>query len=375
MHDGRASADDDARTWRRSYGWRWFSRAFHDAFGHLTPTIAGVFGPAIVMLVVSLVSSDADDRVDALTQLRWLGLGLLGSGIIAALWFSFRLILTPSLLEREARASERTRTDELTSRLQSARAQIVELQAQLSALPVLNLAVRAEPDRLSSVDDDETRREAWLQREREAYAHALARLKPARFPEIAALDRDRRRPEEYDQEVSDYLGELRRQWPTVLAAGAMSSGQAAFRIVVRNKAANFAEVQLRLTIPADVIPHWDSEWPQLPQAPLLYGQDSVLRSIRSNPAFAIGAPRVRGIIDTSGEPVVEFPPVELHAGGHARLDPVVLAIPGRYAGTRIAIGWTAAARGIREPQIGTLMLEVKGEPQEVEQALQAVSVR
>jgi hypothetical protein len=361
-------------TLRDSYGIRWFSRAARDAFGNFRTTLVGAVGPTLVALAVSLVASDPADRVDAVSQLRWLLLGVIGSASIALLWFSVRLALTPSVLAREDRHVSLQRENELSARLHEAEQRVGSLQRQLEALPSLDIEVELHPDTIRALDDTAASRDAWLARELAAFQAALTRLKPPTNSAIASLNRDRRTPEDYLRSVRDYLSLVREQWPAVLASGAAPSGLGTTRVTVRNRATNFLDMQLRLTLPPNVQAAWeDTQW-GVPEAPPLYGRDTIFNSIRVNPVFArLNTPN-RGIIRSDRKSVVEFLPIQLHAGAYAELDLLTLIIPSGYAGSNLEVHWHAAARDIREPQTGSLTITVEETLIPAEQILAGISV-
>ncbi|MEZ0076284.1 hypothetical protein [Planotetraspora sp. GP83] len=189
-----------------------------------------------------------------------------------------------------------------------------------------------------------------------------------------------RTPQEYREQVADYVQRCADSWPQALLPGA-AAHVAPIELELNNLlSANLAEVEVRLYVPGNVQAvrprSADSmvvneSFVALPDRPRPYGprQASLFNGNHYNTAHTsrlIMGPSNRPRppiprIDNGGSTTITFPPVHLRPNHRVRLDPIVLVVEAP-APAVITAQWWATSTNMDGTVTGQLPIPIHDEP-------------
>jgi hypothetical protein len=220
------------------------------------------------------------------------------------------------------------------------------------------------PTQLRAVASSAAKARAWAKRD-------LERLRPREWPRrnpydvTALMSRDRRKPDEFTNEMRQYAAQAPTRYQLLARKGAVDVRLAPLALVVENPTEiNFAKTQVTLRLPADVFAYFGSHEidNQLDECrpPLEWGQDTIyhLDTPRIHNLLGAFRPDGRKVDSDGGELVVTLPPVDVRPRTKHELEPVYLAVPDSYVGKALEIAWRATSTSAAGDASGSLEAEV-----------------
>jgi hypothetical protein len=178
---------------------------------------------------------------------------------------------------------------------------------------------------------------------------------------------DLRDGEEYDAEVERYLAKAARRLRLLAMRGVIEQDLAPLELRLTNPLEiNFASVQVRVTLPGDVLAYFDDSDIEVDlsnlEPPFPWGR-SMLGLPRVAPVEPIDFFQTGARIDTEdGAVVVTLPPVDVRPGSVHELSPVHLLVPASYAGKSISFTWRATSKSAAGAVSGTGEIAVGAVP-------------
>lgn len=213
----------------------------------------------------------------------------------------------------------------------------------------------------------------------------LVRIKPIAFDPF----RERRDPEEYTQEVKEYLGELRERYGPELARRAMQVPVAALELEVVNRTdQNYHSLEVVLDIAARMGAEWlyevEGSNSYLPKPPAKWERGlgrSILDGLSFSSVpfdFSSQIPSLDpggSIVVRPGGLQVRYPPIDLRPEVTYQLDALRFAVPADQAGKPIKIAWSATAKNQRGKPSGTMRAQVQPEVIEARELLPTLEMK
>lgn len=196
-----------------------------------------------------------------------------------------------------------------------------------------------------------------------------------------SLDQEFRTEEQFREEVSRYIDDLRDALPSVLRARAVLHGVARLKLEVHNQTdATFSSVRVEVRLPAEV---WATEWQEEvrdqaepPEPPVAYGQArrSGLGYARVFPSVLPIRPgslqaRWRPDVERRADAVhVEYVPEDVRAQGVTPLPSLWLLLDDPTI-TTVEVRWEATATNAEKRLTGVITVPVSQPPAGVAQLL------
>ena len=281
----------------RWYGIRWMADAARGTAALISPVSALLTVVAVGLLTLNIAPVLGRTAEEVGVEWSYFLAGLIALLAVAALVFLVQLLVAPARLEKRAGAAA-------SSALETTREERDSLQGQLDALRrdlesrQLALTLHVLEARLIAVDDGESSREAWLERRREQF---IGQLPPPTPPSVKGflesspilnMFAERRSEDDFRAAVDEYIDEMRRSWPQLLARRLIEAKVSRLILSVANPTdRRFDGVVLTLMLPQDFKAGFD-------------GTDENYEFVPPEPPDAWGS--VRAFPDISG---LHFPPV------------------------------------------------------------------
>lgn len=227
----------------------------------------------------------------------------------------------------------------------------------------------AMPERFSTDDDRRDRTAQQSKRLAEALRLASRAVGNVRKPED-------RSPEEYKQQVDEYLEQAAELLPDMAVDRHIKDGGCTVRLTATNPTdMPFREVEIELYVPGDgVLAISGTSGSQLPNPPRIWGDRwvSALPNLYGSGlveplARAMSIPEVGPLgpklhIDNSGSAKLTFPPIDLAPGASVALEDFCLLMPASLSGTTTTATWTARSVHVRGVDEGFLEIRLTDAP-------------
>jgi hypothetical protein len=343
------------------YGRRWFRHALsetvqrYDLRGRFW--LATVFGPLLGILVLGIALGAISSIGDALFGLV---AGVVGVLILALLTFVWSFVNTPAELEREAAAAGSAREHGLEQEIAQSQAELGALQERLADETIHGVSITPLDEEVLAVDIGQNARQAWEGAARAALMKGVRRTAGSGYP-FNFLEGDSRSPDQYADEVAQYIEGIGRQWIARLRAAAIADEITPLLLEIRNlRDVGLRDVEVRLHLAPDAGAGWDEdeEWIEPPERPEPWGNRTLYANIRLPNIRPVGRSDPGRIERVGDHLVVAYDRVDVSPHGSRRLAPVHIFLPREAGGDQVTIPWTAASLHFRGTCEGFVKLRV-----------------